>query len=144
MPGRLENLKNATARLANGSLVSITLESTRPHGEFWLLKFAGVDSISEAERFRGAELTVPITERARLPEGEYFQSDLIGCSVIDKTSGRTLGNVEGWQQYGGPPLMELQVDGREVLIPFVPAICREIDLAGRKIVVDLPAGLLDL
>jgi ribosomal 30S subunit maturation factor RimM len=50
----------------------------------------------------------------------------------------------GWQQYGGPPLMELTVEGREVLIPFVSSICRRVDLAARNITVDLPEGLLDL
>jgi 16S rRNA processing protein RimM len=89
-------------------------------------------------------LRVPFAERGRLADGEYFQADLIGCVVIDRKSGKPLGCVEGWQQHGGPPLMELQVDGREVLIPFVPPICHEVDLPGRKIVVDLPDGLLEL
>jgi 16S rRNA processing protein RimM len=52
--------------------------------------------------------------------------------------------VEGWQQYGFPLLMEVTVKGREVLIPFVSAICRQVDVAGRRIVVNLPEGLLDL
>jgi 16S rRNA processing protein RimM len=52
--------------------------------------------------------------------------------------------VEGGQQYGGPSLMQVRIDGREMLIPFVPAICQAVDVAGRTIVVDLPAGLLDL
>lgn len=144
VPGRLENLKNANARLADGSVVPVIVESARPHKDFWLLKLAGIDSISGAERFRGAELTVPVEERAKLPDGEYFQSDLIGCEIVERLSGRSLGSVEGWQQYGGAPLMEVQIEGREVLIPFVPAICEKVDLADRKILVDLPEGLLGL
>jgi 16S rRNA processing protein RimM len=58
--------------------------------------------------------------------------------------GIVLGQVEGWQQYGGPPLIEIKVRGREVLIPFVDAICRKVDLENRVIEVDLPEGLLEL
>ena len=82
-------------------------------------------------------------ERGALPEGEYFQSDLLGCYVIDAATGKCLGLVAGWQQYGGPPLMEVRVDGREVLIPFVSSICRQVDLTARTIAVDVPEGLLD-
>lgn len=145
VPGRLETLKKATARLSdNSSDVPVEIENAWKHKDLWVLKFAGIETIGAAERFRGAELRVPFAERGRLADGEYFQADLIGCVVIDRKSGKPLGCVEGWQQHGGPPLMELQVDGREVLIPFVPPICHEVDLPGRKIVVDLPDGLLEL
>ncbi len=84
-----------------------------------MLKFAGVDSISAADRFRNSDLWVPMSDRAALPAGDYFRTDLIGCSVLDEANGEILGTVEGWQQYGGAPLLETTVEGREVLIPFV-------------------------
>jgi 16S rRNA processing protein RimM len=144
VPGRLENLKRANARLADGSEIPVEIERAWAHKDLWVVKFAGIDSISAGERFRGAELCVPVAERGVLPNGQYFQSDLVGCVAIEKFSGKPLGVVEGWRHYGGPPLMELSVDGREVLIPFVLSICQEVDLKGRRIVVDLPAGLLEL
>jgi len=144
VPDRLPTLKAALVRLADGSELPVAIESAWPHKEHWVLKFAGIDSISDADRFRGSELRVRLEERGRLADGEYFQSDLIGCAVVDKASGRSLGTVRGWQQFGGPPLMELQMEGREVLVPFVPPICQEVDVAGKKIVVDLPEGLLEL
>ncbi len=67
-----------------------------------------------------------------MPEGDYFQSDLIGCQVVDFPTGNDLGVVEGWQQFGGPPLMELTVEGREVLIPFVRGDMPEVDLERDK------------
>ena len=144
VPGRLEELKRAQARLADGSDVTVEIAEAWVHDGAWVLRFTGVDSIAEAERFRGADVWIAAEERGQLPAGEFFESDLIGCVLVDTATGLELGRVEGWQACGGPPLLEASVDGREVLIPFVPAICREVDLAGRTIRVELPAGLLDL
>ena len=143
VPGRLNGLQEAKARLADGSDVDVTLAEAWQHRGDWVLKFAGVDSITEAERFRGADLWVPLAERGTLADGEWFQSDLLDCAVVDGSSGRVLGKVEGWQQYGGPSLMEVRVDGREVLIPFVPAIC-QVNIAERVVLVNMPDGLLEL
>ncbi len=144
VPGRLEQLKRAQARLANGGNVPVEIAEAWVHAGDWVLKFAGVDSIDEAERFRGADLWIPIEDRGRLPAGEFFESDLIGCSLVDAASGAELGKLEKWQSCGGPPLMQIAIHGREVLIPFVPAICREVDLTARTIRVELPDGLLEL
>jgi 16S rRNA processing protein RimM len=144
VPGRLKQLERAQARLADGADVPVEITEAWIHDGNWVLKFAGVDSISDAEQFRGADLWVAAGERGSLPEGEFFESDLIGCAVLDAASGAELGKVGGWQACGGPPLMEMKMDGREVLIPFVPAICRDVDLAARTIRVELPEGLLDL
>jgi 16S rRNA processing protein RimM len=144
VPGRLETLKSAVAQLRDGSDVPIEITEAWVHRGEWVLKFAGVDSIDAAERFRHADIWVSLPERGTLPEGEFFQADLIGCMVIDAASGQCLGGVAAWQQYGGPPLMEVSVDGREVLIPFVNGIYRDVNLAARTITVELPEGLLDL
>ena len=80
-----------------------------------------------------------------LAEGEFYQSDLVGWEVLDAKTGQTLGTVEGWQEYGGPPLLVVRgADGREILIPFAKSICTEIDPTAGKILVDLPEGLADL
>lgn len=144
VPDRFQTLDSAQARLADGSDVAVEIAAAWKHQEDWVLKFAGIDSIDQANRFRGAELWVPFAKRGRLPQGVYFQSDLVGCSLVDRATGRSLAIVEGWQQFGGPPLLEATIAGREVLIPFVPEICSEVALERRTILVDLPDGLLEL
>jgi 16S rRNA processing protein RimM len=148
VPGRLKELKSAWVQFADGSDAAVTLEEAWEHKGDWVLKFAGVDSTDDADRFRGADLWVPRSERAPLPDGEYYEADLIGSRVVDGTSDELIGTVTGWQHFGGPPLMEVTraegKAGREVLVPFVPAICRKVDLEARTIEVDLPDGLLDL
>jgi len=120
------------------------VERTWMHGEHLILKFKGVDSISDAERLAGAEVAIPIEQRPPAPEGEYYQSDLLDCQVWDQT-GRMLGTVEGWQETGGTPLVEVRMpDARELLIPFAKSIFVEIDVERKRIRVALPEGLADL
>ncbi len=112
------------------------------HGGVLIFKFRGVDSITDAEKLRGAEVQVPVSERITLVPGEYFHSDLIGCEVRERGSGRLIGRVTRFEEYGGPPLIE--IDGGRMLIPFVKAICVDIRPEARRIEVELPVGLADL
>jgi len=118
------------------------VESVREHDGTLLFKFRGVDSISDAETLRGAEVQVPLAERVPLEPGEYFHSDLIGCEVRERASGRPIGRVTNFEEYGGPPLLE--IDGGRMLIPFVKAICTDIQPEERLILADLPEGLEDM
>lgn len=119
------------------------VENVWRHGDRIVFKFRGIDSISAAEELSGAEVAIPREERATLPDGEFYQSDLVGFSIVTR-QGETVGILEGWQDYGGPPLLEVNSNGRNLLIPFAKSICVEIDVPGRRIVVELPEGLTDL
>jgi 16S rRNA processing protein RimM len=114
------------------------------HGDHLIFKFHGIDSISDAEKLAGAEVSIPFEQRAALSDEEVYQSDLVGCQVVD-AAGRPLGVVSDFQETGGTPLLEVKTpDGRELLIPFANSICTTIDLENKRIVVNLPEGLLDL
>jgi 16S rRNA processing protein RimM len=117
------------------------IESTWFHGGTLVFKFRGVDSISDAELLYGREVRVPASERTKLDEGEYFQSDLIGCEVVDKRTGDSIGQVTAWDDGGGTGLL---VVDNNLLIPFARSICVEIDPAAKRIAVELPEGLKDL
>ncbi len=143
VPDRFKQLTGGQVRLVDGSNVLVEIAAAWKHKGDWVLKFTGVDSIEAAERFRGGDLWVPQESRGSLGEGDFFRSDLIGCKVIDQVTGVVVGTVEGWQKYGGPPLMEVRGADREHLIPFVGPLCA-VDLADRTIRLDLPQGLLDL
>ena len=116
------------------------VESTWFHDGVLIFKFRGIDSISDAERLTGAEVRIPIHERIPLEDNEFFQSDLIGCEVVDRKSGDFLGRVTNWEDGGGTGLLAVG----SLLIPFVRAICVGIDPAARRITVELPEGLKDL
>lgn len=138
-PERFARLK--TVRLV-GEGQAYDVEEVWEHAGALVFKFRGVDSISDAERLRGAEVQVPGSERVELEPGEYFHSDLIGCEVRDRSSGRLIGHVTNFEEYGGPPLLE--IDGGRMLVPFVKAICVDIRPEVKLIQVDLPEGLENL
>ena len=106
-----------------------------------VFKFEGIDSISDAEKWEGAELLVPASEVEPPEEGAYSYAELVGCRVVGD---REVGVVMEVEEYGGAPLLKVEAaDGREILIPFARSICREIDVASKTIRVELPEGLLE-
>jgi 16S rRNA processing protein RimM len=119
--------------------IPMEVENTWMHGDRLIFKFQGVDTISEAEKLAGAEVSIPFEQRAELTGDEVYQSDLIGCEVFDAT-GRSLGVVTEFEETGGAPLLHIG----ELLIPFAKSICTDIDPANKRIVVNLPEGLLYL
>jgi 16S rRNA processing protein RimM len=143
-PGRAEKLKevmlDVDGRRRLARIESFWLHDGRP-----VFKFAGIDSISDAELWQGADVLAPEAERAGPADGEYSHADLIGCSVVPEGAGQPVGVVRGVEDYGGTPLLRLEAaDGREILVPFARSICREIDVAAKIIRVQLPDGLMDL
>lgn len=113
------------------------------HGDKPILRFTGIDSISAAESWEHAEILVPAEERAVADEGAYLHDDLIGCAVEDR--GMVIGTIEGIDEYGGPPVLRLVTpSGGELLVPFVRALCRKIDVPGKRLEMELPEGLTDL
>ena len=138
-PDRFARLRRIRL-LGDGS--EFDLERVWDHEGTLIFKFSGVNSISEAEKLRGAEVQVPESERITLEADEYFHSDLIGCEVRERGSGRVIGRVTDIEEFGGPVLLE--IDHGRVNIPFVKAICSSVRLPDHIIEADLPEGLEDL
>jgi 16S rRNA processing protein RimM len=107
------------------------------------LSLEGVDGREAAEALRGRLVLGSVERLAALPEGEYYQYELIGCRVED-ARGRELGVVEGIWETGAPAVLVVVDEARrEHLIPAASEIVREVDVAARRIVIDAPPGLLE-
>jgi 16S rRNA processing protein RimM len=142
-PGRAERL--GEVKLQKGALNRMArVETVWHHDGRPVFKFEGVDSISDAEVWEGSDILVPEAERAKPEEGEFSHADLIGCALWEDGKDQPLGVVSGVLEYGSAPLLEINAGGREVLVPLVHSICREIDVVGKIIRAKLPEGLLDL
>ncbi len=123
----------------------LTVESSRWHGKFLVVRFEGVPDRTAAELLRDRIVQV---DRATLPplesEDDFYDSDLAGLRA-ELTDGSLLGTVlEILHLPHGDVLVLTREDAPEVLVPFVKAIVPIVDVAGGRVVVDPPPGLLDL
>jgi 16S rRNA processing protein RimM len=112
-----------------------------------VLHFAGVDSISAAEAFAGMIVAVPRAERVELNEDQTYISDLIGCTLVNVAGVAPVevGLIEDVDRASGPtPLLVVRGARGEVLVPFAKQFLRGIDLAGKRLEMSLPEGLVDL
>lgn len=122
----------------------VEIEDLWPHKGFLVLKFDGVDSISDAEALIGSELQVPRGDRARLEEGWSYVSDLVGCEVFDQ--GQPIGRVEDVQFGAGeaPLLVVAGANGDKYDVPFAEAYVEGVDLGGKQLRMRLPEGMLEI
>ena len=143
-PARFRELRHAF--LASQPPVAVSVEHAWLHKGKVVLKFRGVDSISEAESLKGRYVLIPQEERTALADGRFYLWELEGCRVVVENGGkeRTLGKVTEVERTGGVDLLHVSEASREVLIPLAQSICRRIDPEAKLIVVDPPADLLDL
>ena len=142
-PERFQRLKAVWLEFPDEHREMAVVEATWPHKGRQVLKFAGIESISEAERLRTAWVLVDRKDAVPLEEGEYYDHDLIGCQVVD-VAGVVLGRVREILKAAGNSVLIVDGPRGEILIPAVADCCRQISIPEKLIVVDPPEGLLDL
>ena len=141
-PERFGDRKHLFAFDPRGRRRELELEDHWFHKGMVVFKFAGVDSISDAETLLGCEIQIPLSERAELESDEFYVSDLAGCIVID--SGRELGRIKDVQFGSGEaPLLVIE-GGKEYLVPFASAYIQKIALEQKRLEMKLPEGMLEL
>lgn len=122
----------------------LVLEKHWLHKGRIVLKFTGVDSISEAEALRGLLVAIPANERAPLRDDSVYVGDLIGCQVVNVSEPhRPVGTVTDVDPEAALLAIDTP-DGIEALIPFAKAYLVRIDLPGKRIEMRLPVGLLEI
>lgn len=147
-PERFAERERIYALAPDGMRREMRLESSWPHLRYFVLKFRGVDSITQAEALVGCELQIPAAERVALEPGAAYVSDLLGCAVWDMTraSGSAeVGLVAGVQFGAGEaPLLVVRSGKQEFLVPFAAEYLLSLDLPQRRIEMRLPEGLLQV
>ncbi|HEY0394751.1 MAG TPA: ribosome maturation factor RimM [Candidatus Elarobacter sp.] len=125
------------AHLPDGTSRALRIRSLRRHKDRPLVAFDGIDDANAAQALVGATLAI---DRAavRLARGEYFDDDLVGCALVDP-HGVVLGRVRAVEHH---PAQDVLLVGRAI-VPLVRAFVKKIDIAAKRIVVDVPPGLLN-
>lgn len=123
---------------------TLTVKSSRPFKQFWLVQFSEIDNVSEAEKLKNKTLVISEDDQHVLPEGFYYYRDIIGCTVLDNITGENLGNVTGIESPGANDVWEItEASGNEYLIPYIDDVVKKVDLTAKKIYVELMEGLRD-
>jgi 16S rRNA processing protein RimM len=121
------------------------IAALRAAKDHFVVRLAGVDRRSDAERLTNLRLYVP---RERLPPPEdvetFYHADLVGLAAVDRNGG-ALGTVLAVQNFGAGDLLEIQPSsgGSPVLLPFTRQAVPAVDIAGGRIVVDPPEGIFE-
>jgi 16S rRNA processing protein RimM len=121
----------------------LTLRTVRDHNGVLLLGFREVADRTAAEALRGARLEAEIDAVAEAEDDSWFDHELVGLAVEDP-HGAPLGRVSAVEHLPAQDLLEVErADGERRLVPLVSAIVPTVDVAGGRVVVDAPSGLLD-
>jgi 16S rRNA processing protein RimM len=143
VPDRFQPGLRLSALAKDDGRRELQVEELWPHKSYLVLKFAGVDSISDAETLIGSELQVPRGQRAQLESGWTYVSDLVGCMVFD--NGREIGRIEDVRSGAGEAsLLIVKAGKKEYEIPYAEAYLEGVDLERKQVRMRLPEGMLEL
>ena len=149
-PERFAQRNRVFALEESGARRELRLEGFWPHKERLVLKFSGIDTISDAEALIGCEIQIPASERAPLDEGSSYVGDLVGCEVLVTGTAvgggsRSIGAVADVQFGAGEaPLLVIREGKSEFLVPLAAEYVMRVDTRGKRIEMALPEGMLEL
>ncbi|MCP4681515.1 MAG: 16S rRNA processing protein RimM [Desulfobacterales bacterium] len=129
-------------RSVSGMMREYTITSARFHKNIFLMELEGLRSIEEAEEYRGADILI---RKDSLPREEdtYFWHELLGLKVYLDT-GEYLGSISRILPTNGNDIYIAKKGDKEVFIPAVHEVVKQIDLENGKIIISAMEGLLDL
>ena len=120
------------------------VEKSRVDDSRTLIKFKGIDDRDEVSKLTGYYIGVSREDAVKLPEGRYFIADLIGLAVVDESRG-DLGTIKDIINSGASDIIIVKRKGKnELLIPYLNAIVKSVDLSSGKMDVILPEGLYEI
>ena len=140
----VEPLGATPGRFAPGSVLRagntrVEIEHSHEAGGVLLrLKIAGVDDRDAAEQLRGSYLEIESAELPALPEGAFYEWQLIGLQVYD-VGGRKVGRLEEVLEYPANDVYLVEGQGGQVLVPAIREVVRKVDLEAGRMEIDLPA-----
>ena len=140
-PLEFANLKTILIE-KNKKLLEFEIEEAKLHKNQVLLKIKGIDDINEAEKYRGCFIKIPREKAKKLPKDTYFIADLIGLQVYTD-SGELLGKVDDIYNSGSADIYVVKDElGKQILLPGIKDVIKQIDVDNEKIIVHLIDGLI--
>lgn len=123
-------------------LVPFKIEQVRYNKNMVLLKLEGIDDINEAEKLKNLYLKVNRNTMPKLPENSYYIVDLLECDV-ETVDGKFLGKMDDVFSTGSNDVYVVKTEeGKEILLPAIKDVIKNIDIPNKKVVVKLMEGLI--
>ena len=123
--------------------LTFKIKASRQHKQFYLLTFEGFDDINLVEKYKGAELKVSEDQLFELEENEFYYFEIIGCEVFTD-EGSLVGTVTEILTPGANDVWVVKTpEKKDVLIPYIESIVKNISINDKKIVIHVMEGLLD-
>ncbi len=127
----------------NGTLVEYRVRSASRAGHGSLkMELEGIDYIAQAQALRGAELYIAVDDLPPIAEHEFYYFQVVGLRV-ETTDGQLLGKIDEVFFNGSNDVWVVKNDAREILVPVIDDVVRQIDLEGGRVVIEAIPGLLD-
>ncbi|HKN87546.1 MAG TPA: ribosome maturation factor RimM [Nitrospiraceae bacterium] len=134
VPGRFEGLREVTIETPSGKTIETVVSHVRKHLDSYVIGLEALSSPEEAASYRGSLLKIPEDQVPALPDGQYYEFQLIGMTVNDE-QGQPLGTLEDIMETGSHPVFVVRGSGREWLVPGRQAVMVSMDIAQRTMVV---------
>ncbi len=123
--------------------IALELESVKFFKQMVILKFKGIDTLNDVEKYRQKSLYVTRANAVRLRKDEYFIADLIGLQVVDEEN-KELGTLEDVMLTGANDVYVIKmVNGKELLLPAIKQCILNVDMENRCMQVHVLEGLIE-
>ena len=120
----------------------VTVAAGRPFKQFWLVTFAEITDIDQAEKLKGTEILISEEDQGELPDGVYYYRELLGCKVLDDESGEEIGELTDIEAPGANDIWEVtDENGKSFWLPYIPQVVKSVDIDKKEVRVELMEGL---
>jgi len=143
-PSNYQNLKSVYLEMNKGELVPFSIQNIKLMNKgFMTVQFAGIDSELQARELLKKTAFLPVTMLPQLSDKEFYDHEIISFEVIDIHEGN-IGRVVQVIDLPSNPLLQLDFEGKEVLIPLIPGLVINVNRSGKILTIESPPGLIDL
>ena len=126
----------------NGEHVPVVVATHRSHKGMDLLKFKGLNSINDVEKFKGSALLVSAEYLEDLDEDEFYYFEIIGC-VVKSVEGEVIGEISDVLRTGANDVWIVKREGqKDVLVPYIKQVVKSVDIDKKEVIIEIIDGLL--
>ena len=127
------------------ALVPYAVESLRRNKDRFVVRLSDVNTEAAAKQLSGKDVWLPLTEMAPMEDGKFYFHEVQGWTAIDRSTGEAVATIVHVVDQGAYPMLEVEFDnGNQGFIPLPDHVKVDVKREERKLVLDLPEGLLDV